>query len=129
MKYSWYYKIPMFIVLGTLIFIGLGLVIESLWNVLIPQLFNGPAITFWQAIGLFVLSKILLHSFGFGRYHGHGWNGRKFSYWKSRMEEKMASMTPEEREKFKEEWSKHCRPGYWHHNFNHHHPFNEEEKK
>ena len=32
----------------------------SLWNALIPQLFHGPVLTFWQTAGLFLLSKILL---------------------------------------------------------------------
>jgi hypothetical protein len=32
----------------------------SLWNALIPQLFHGPVLSFWQTAGLFLLSKILL---------------------------------------------------------------------
>jgi len=32
----------------------------SLWNSLIPVLFHGPVLTFWQTAGLFILSKILL---------------------------------------------------------------------
>jgi hypothetical protein len=32
----------------------------SLWNALIPLLFHGPVLTFWQTAGLFILSKILL---------------------------------------------------------------------
>lgn len=32
----------------------------SLWNWLVPDLFHGPLITFWQTAGLFLLSKILL---------------------------------------------------------------------
>lgn len=32
----------------------------SLWNALIPLLFHGPVLTFWQTAGLFLLSKILL---------------------------------------------------------------------
>ncbi len=32
----------------------------SLWNTLIPDLFHGPVLTFWQTAGLFLLSKILL---------------------------------------------------------------------
>ena len=32
----------------------------SLWNALIPLLFHGPILTFWQTAGLFILSKILL---------------------------------------------------------------------
>jgi hypothetical protein len=31
-----------------------------LWNSLIPALFHGPVLTFWQTAGLFILSKILL---------------------------------------------------------------------
>jgi hypothetical protein len=30
-----------------------------LWNSLIPVLFHGPVLTFWQTAGLFILSKIL----------------------------------------------------------------------
>lgn len=32
----------------------------SLWNWLIPSLFSGPVLNFWQTAGLFILSKILL---------------------------------------------------------------------
>jgi hypothetical protein len=31
----------------------------SLWNWLVPSLFNGPVLNFWQTAGLFLLSKIL----------------------------------------------------------------------
>ena len=46
--------------------LGLGFIIlavfvtMSLWNALIPLLFHGPVLTFWQTAGLFILSKILL---------------------------------------------------------------------
>jgi hypothetical protein len=46
--------------------LGLGFIIlaifitMSLWNWLIPTLFHGPVLTFWQTAGLFLLSKILL---------------------------------------------------------------------
>jgi hypothetical protein len=36
-----------------------GLVIMWLWNWLMPQLFGLKEITYWQAIGIFVLVKIL----------------------------------------------------------------------
>ena len=47
-------------------FLAVGLVVfavwltMTLWNSLIPELFHGPVITFWQTAGLFLLSKILL---------------------------------------------------------------------
>ena len=46
--------------------LGLGFVfgviygVQALWNWLIPGLFNGPVLTYWQTAGLFLLSKILL---------------------------------------------------------------------
>ena len=40
----------------------LGYPLMLLWNWLIPTIFNLPEITFWQAIGLNILSTILLRS-------------------------------------------------------------------
>ena len=40
-----------------------GYILMSLWNWLMPELFDLPMITYWQAVGLFFLAKIL---FGFG---------------------------------------------------------------
>jgi len=100
MKYKWYYKIPLFGLMGILALIGLGYFVMFLWNSLIPVLFHGPVVTFWQAAGLFVLARILLHTFG-PHHRAHHWNSGRYNYWKTRMEEKMASMTPEEKEKFK----------------------------
>lgn len=39
-----------------------------LWNALIPSIFNGPELTFWQAAGLILLAKIFLSGFGPGRH-------------------------------------------------------------
>jgi hypothetical protein len=80
----------------------LGFVTMSLWNALVPELFHGPVITFWQAIGLFILSKILFHGWGHGRW-GHRW---KHDRWKQRLEMKLGAMEPEEREKFKKRWER-----------------------
>ena len=58
--------------------LGLGFVIlavfltMSLWNWLIPLLFHGPVLTFWQTAGLFILSKILLTGVAPGGSHRHG---------------------------------------------------------
>jgi len=45
-------------------------VVMTLWNSLIPVLFHGPVITFWQTAGLFILSKILLTGIAPGPHHG-----------------------------------------------------------
>lgn len=82
-----------------LIAFGLGFVTMNLWNWLVPALFHGPVISFSQAIGLFILSKIL-----FGGFKGRGgWGGRhpRHEYWRKKMEERMATMTDEEKEKMR----------------------------
>ena len=34
-----------------------------LWNALVPQLFDGPHITFWQAFGMYLLLAFLFSAF------------------------------------------------------------------
>lgn len=72
---------------------ALGFIVKELWNGLMPQIFGWRTITFWQALGLFLLAKIL-----FGGFHRHGGGPR----WKARMRERMEQMTPEERARFRE---------------------------
>ena len=84
-------------IFGVLLF---GNVVMWLWNALMPVIFHLPIITFPQALGLLVLSKILFSSFrggGPGRFR-HG----------GKLREKWMNMTPEEREKFKQEWGHRC---------------------
>jgi len=76
-----------------------GVVVMSLWNWLIPALFAGPTLHFWQAIGLLVLTRILVGRIGRGAGHW-GWRGRMRQDWQR--------MTPEEREKLRETWLRRC---------------------
>lgn len=80
----------------------LSLVTMLLWNALVPALFNGPSVTFLQALGLLILSHILFRGASPWR-RGGGWDRKR---WRRRFEEKLEAMTPEERERFKEEWSR-----------------------
>ena len=41
-----------------------GLLVKFLWNWLMPDLFNLKEITYWQAIGIVVLARLLFGSFG-----------------------------------------------------------------
>lgn len=41
-----------------------GFVIMWLWNWIMPELFDLPALTYWQAVGLFILSKIFIGGCG-----------------------------------------------------------------
>ncbi len=58
-----------------------------LWNWLVPTLFSGPVITYWQALGLIILSKILFSSGP--RSGGHHHRHRHHGPWKSHLREKM----------------------------------------
>ena len=95
MKRNWVARAIMIALVAVpLFFAGFGYVVMRLWNWLMPALFGWHEITFWQAIGILVLSKIL-----FGGFHGrHGGQGN----WRHRMSERWEKMTPEEREKFRQ---------------------------
>ena len=58
-------EIAGWILLGIVAITGIailfGYIIMSLWNWLMPDIFGLAAITYWQAVGLFILAKI---SFG-----------------------------------------------------------------
>ena len=43
-----------------------GFVIMWLWNWLMPELFGLPALTYWQAVGIFILGRIIFGSSGSG---------------------------------------------------------------
>ena len=102
MKTWWISKAVKFLLFFVAIVALMGFAVMTLWNWLIPDIFHGPMVTYGQAIGLLLLSHILVRG-----WHGHGgkWSSQR---WKHRMEEKLASMTPEEREKFREEWKRRC---------------------
>jgi len=59
-------------ILGVAFVIAVIFGVQALWNWLIPELFHGPVLTFWQTVGLFLLSKILLTGVAPGRSGSHG---------------------------------------------------------
>ncbi len=105
MKKFWIKKAIMILVLGTIAIIVFGLVVMSLWNAILPAVLGVKAITFLQALGILLLSKIL-----FGGFGGSRWRGSPA--WKEKMKRRFENMTPEEKEKFKTEWKNRC-GGRW----------------
>ena len=88
-------------ILGMLLFIAIGgEVVRQLWNWLLPPLFGWPQITFWQALGMLALCRIL--------FGGSGWHGRVRSNIRRRMEERYEHLTPEERERFRQRIRERC---------------------
>lgn len=97
-------KIFLWVLLGVGVVLLFTLLTQQLWNWLVPRLFAGPPITFWQTAGLLLLSKILLSPLGGGR----GCGPSQAPHWKKSLHNKFSQMTPEEREawkkKMKEKW-------------------------
>lgn len=101
MKKIWIKKGLMFITFFIAFVLLLGFVLMGLWNSILPVVLGVKAITFTQALGILLLSKLL-----FGGFHG-GCRGRR-EQWRLKMQEKMGKMMPEEKEKFNLEWKNRC---------------------
>jgi hypothetical protein len=98
------FKIAAVVALYILFF---GTFVMALWNWLMPELFGLPMITFSQALGLFVLGRILTGGF---KIIGMAAMGDR-DHWeqKKQLYEKWQNMSPEDRERWREEWREKCR--------------------
>lgn len=84
---------------ATIFIAGFGMAVQQLWNLLMPQIFQLPALGFWQAVGLLALSWIL-----FGSWRGMGViGGRRFG--------RRHAMSDEERERFRAGMAARCGRG------------------
>lgn len=84
----------------------LGLIVMLLWNSVLSPVLHISNLSYWQAVGLFILSRILFGGFrrGSGFEGKPGWRGNP--PWRR----KWMNMSEEERTKFREEWNKRCKP-------------------
>lgn len=90
------------ILLGFAAFIALGgEIVRQLWNWLVPGIFGWKTLTFWQALGLLALCRILFGSLGMGSSGRSRMRQRMAERWDQRMAERWEKMTPEEREKYR----------------------------
>ena len=90
----WAKFILLFILIAPVAVFLFGKVIMLLWNNILTPVLHVSEITFWQGLGILVLAKIL-----FGNFGGRGRSG--YYYNKQRM--MWNTMTPEQKERFKEE--------------------------
>ena len=89
--------------------IAMGYVVMLLWNWLMPGIFELRIISFWEAVGLVALPKIL-----FGGFHGkhkccggnHGGKGQ----WKHKFKSKWHHMSEEEKSKWESKFGHYCQP-------------------
>jgi hypothetical protein len=100
MRRRWSIRVVRFAAIAVVAITVFSFVVMNLWNWLVPPIFGWHSISFWQALGLLVLSKILFGGFRGGPGHG--------MHWRHRMMERWQQMTPEEREKFREGMRERC---------------------
>ena len=94
MKRKWILLIPLALLgIALFTFIG-GESVMLLWNWLLPPLFGFRELTFWQALALLALCRILFGGMRLG--------GGARSNIRRRMQERFVHMTPEERERFRQ---------------------------
>jgi hypothetical protein len=88
--------IPMMLVMCAVF----GLAAMLLWNLLMPQIFALPSISFLQAVGLLILARLLFGGMGAGllQHAGHHHAG----HWgaKDKLREKWMKMSEDERVEF-----------------------------
>ena len=82
-------------ILGMLLFAFIGgEIVLHLWNWLLPPLFGWHDLTFWRALGLLALCRILFGGFGWHRAGRYGF--------RHRMDDRCSRLTPEERDSFRQ---------------------------
>lgn len=93
-------RIPVYLFFQLAKILALAALVRLLWNYALPPLLDTRLITYWQALALLLLSRILLGStLSPGSHAG----------WRKPWRTKWMQMTPEERKKFQEEWRKRWR--------------------
>jgi hypothetical protein len=109
MTKKWAFMAPLAILaMLAFTYIG-GQLVLRLWNWLLPPLFGFREITFWQALGILLLCRILFGGLG-------GWRGSQRSNTRGRVADRLAdrladrwdAMTPEERERFRQRIRERC---------------------
>jgi len=91
--------VPLFVFLA-------GYLIMSLWNWLVPELFHGPMVNFWQALGILALSKILFG--GFKGKRGCCCNKGGEGGWKEKMRSHWGHLSSDEREHLRSRFYNKC---------------------
>lgn len=84
------------------VFLG-GEIVRLLWNWLLPPLFGWRQLTFWEALGMLALCRILFGGFRLGGSNRTHFQRRGVAdRVADRVDQRWHGMTPEERERFRQ---------------------------
>ncbi len=105
MNRSRFPRFVLFLLFIFALFIPLSFIIMTLWNNVLVAVLHVSVINFWQALGLFALSRILFGGFpGKPGWRGRGYNRREME----NMRNKWFNMSPEEKKNFKQSLRSRC---------------------
>jgi hypothetical protein len=93
-------KILFFAAVFVTFILGMGAIVMFLWNAILPDAIGVKPLTFWKAVGLLVLFKILFGGFGKGSRMRHKA--------KNKWRKKWMDMNEQERHEFKSKWKDYC---------------------
>ena len=102
-------RVVWFVIAGTAALVFFGGIVMLLWNSILVPVLHVASLSFWQATGLLLLSKIL-----FGGFRGGPWRGKQGrcgngASWREDMRSRWAQLSPEEREQLQQRWKDKCR--------------------
>ena len=89
----------LFLLFIPLLIAALGGAVMMLWNAILPEVLNARPLSYWQALGLLLLSRILFGGFRFG-------GGR--APWAKRRRGRWSNLSEDERARMKEAWRQRC---------------------
>ncbi|MEZ4794370.1 MAG: hypothetical protein R2773_02665 [Flavobacteriaceae bacterium] len=107
MRHSMKPRRKLFFLIPIVLLFIISAIVMWLWNAILPEVLGATTLTYWQAMGLLVLSKIL-----FGGFPSCGRKGRRHLGKKQEFLQRIKAMSPEERERFKELWKQKYRHRY-----------------
>lgn len=93
--------IPLFILI---VLLAISYAVFWLWNNVLVAVVAVKPVTFWQAVGLLILSRILFGGFKFGPPNGRFRGAGGAPPWR----DKWRQMSDEDRMKFRREWKNRC---------------------
>ena len=102
-QYPWRRRRFLFIPIFIAGLFAISAIVMLLWNAVLPYVSGLLPLNYWQAMGIFVLSRILFSGFRFREHHRQV---RPFMHPSAK--NRLMEMSDEEREQFKNQWKQRC---------------------
>jgi hypothetical protein len=92
------------LILGAILLFVIATVVQFLWNVVLVSAVGVQPISFWQALGIFILSRILFGHYRFGA-KSRKWRASRRKAWR----DKWVKMDDAEKAQMRDKWQEWCR--------------------